>query len=106
MLKLSMLNVHPIPAFTDNYIWAIVYGNSCVVIDPGDSDPVFSFLKNMSIKSCFLGLGVGYSLKNFKLYSLNWIFPLFALQIIMLFFLNQSHETRHLKFYMRLKLLI
>ena len=50
MLKLSMLNVHPIPAFTDNYIWAIVYGNSCVVIDPGDSDPVFSFLKNNDLE--------------------------------------------------------
>jgi len=50
----------------------------------------FSFLKNISLISCFLGLGVGYSLKNFKLYSLNWIFPLFALQIIMLFFLNQT----------------
>ncbi len=50
----------------------------------------FSFLKNISLISCFLGLGVGYSLKNFKIYSLNWIFPLFALQIIMLFLLNQT----------------
>ena len=34
-----------IPAFTDNYIWAIVYGKSCIVVDPGDSDPVFSLKK-------------------------------------------------------------
>ena len=55
MLKLFMLNVHPIPAFTDNYIWAIVYGKSCIVVDPGDSDPVFSFLKKNDLElNCIL----------------------------------------------------
>ena len=49
MLKLFMLNVNPIPAFTDNYIWAIVYGNSCIVVDPGDSSPVFDFLKSNNL---------------------------------------------------------
>ena len=50
-----MLNVHPIPAFTDNYIWAIVYGKSCIVVDPGDSDPVFSFLKKNDLElNCIL----------------------------------------------------
>ena len=49
MLKLFMLNVKPIPAFTDNYIWAIVYGNSCIVVDPGDSSPVFDFLKSNNL---------------------------------------------------------
>ena len=41
-----MLKIIPLPAFTDNYIWAIVYGNSCVVVDPGDSSPVFDFLES------------------------------------------------------------
>ena len=55
MLKLFMLNVYPIPAFTDNYIWAIVYGKSCIVVDPGDSDPVFSFLKKNDLElNCIL----------------------------------------------------
>ncbi len=50
----------------------------------------FSFLKNVSLISCFLGLGIGYSLVKHKIYSINWIYPLLTLQIIMLFFLNQT----------------
>ena len=50
----------------------------------------FSFFKNISLLSCFLGLGIGYALKKYKIYSLNWIFPLLTLQIIMLYFLNQT----------------
>ena len=50
----------------------------------------FSFFKNISLLSCFLGLGIGYALKKHKIYSLNWIFPLFTLQIAMLYFLNQT----------------
>ena len=49
MLKLVVLKVIPIPAFTDNYIWTIVYGNSCIVVDPGESDPVLSFLEDHSL---------------------------------------------------------
>ena len=50
----------------------------------------FSFFKNISLLSCFLGLGIGYALKKYKIYSLNWVFPLFTLQILMLYFLNQT----------------
>ena len=50
----------------------------------------FSFLKNISLISCFLGLGIGYALKNYKIYSINWIYPLLTIQIIILFFLNQT----------------
>ena len=50
----------------------------------------FSFLKNISLISCFLGLGIGYALKNFKIYSINWIYPLLIIQIIILVFLNQT----------------
>ncbi len=38
--------VHPIPAFTDNYIWALIdtdAAEACVV-DPGDAAPVLEFL--------------------------------------------------------------
>ena len=50
MLKSRMLKIIPLPAFTDNYIWAIVYGNSCVVVDPGDSSPVFEFLESNNLE--------------------------------------------------------
>ena len=50
----------------------------------------FSYLKNISLLSCFLGLGIGYALKKYKIYSVNWIFPLLTLQIIMLYFLSQT----------------
>jgi len=38
------LSITPIPAFADNYIWAMVAGDSCVVVDPGDAAPVLKFL--------------------------------------------------------------
>ena len=50
----------------------------------------FSFLKNISLISCFLGLGIGYSLRIYKVFSLNWIFPLLFLQIVMVYFLSDT----------------
>jgi hydroxyacylglutathione hydrolase len=35
-----MLNVSPIPAFQDNYIWLITNNNHAVVVDPGAAAPV------------------------------------------------------------------
>lgn len=42
--------VHPIHARTDNYIWAICPNNTnqCIVVDPSNSEPVASFLKNQN----------------------------------------------------------
>lgn len=39
-----MTNIHPIPAFNDNYIWAISDGVHCVVVDPGQAAPVEAYL--------------------------------------------------------------
>lgn len=39
-----MLKVEPIPAFQDNYIWAIHDGQHAAVVDPGDAAPVEQFL--------------------------------------------------------------
>ena len=38
--------IHPIPAFTDNYIWAIHSSESkeLAVVDPGDAEPVLEYL--------------------------------------------------------------
>lgn len=39
--------IHPIPAFTDNYIWAMCDSdsNSACVVDPGDAAPVLDYLQ-------------------------------------------------------------
>ena len=50
----------------------------------------FSFLKNISLISCFLGLGIGYALRNKSLISLNWVFPLIVIQILTLYFFSQT----------------
>ncbi len=50
----------------------------------------FSFLKNISLISCFLGLGIGYALRNKSLISLNWVFPLIVIQILILYFFSQT----------------
>jgi hydroxyacylglutathione hydrolase len=41
-----MLEVSPIPAFDDNYIWLLRQGGStaCAVVDPGDAEPVLERL--------------------------------------------------------------
>ncbi|HEY5762841.1 MAG TPA: hydroxyacylglutathione hydrolase [Rhodocyclaceae bacterium] len=39
-----MIDIVPIPAFRDNYIWAICRGDEVVVVDPGDDAPVRKFL--------------------------------------------------------------
>ena len=39
-----MIEVTPLKAFTDNYIWALVSKESVYVVDPGDPNPVLDFL--------------------------------------------------------------
>jgi hydroxyacylglutathione hydrolase len=45
----TTLHITPIPAFADNYIWAMVAGSKCVVVDPGDAAPVINFLSERSL---------------------------------------------------------
>lgn len=47
-----MLNISPIPAFTDNYIWAIYNQNHCIIVDPGSSDEVLAFLQLHQLELC------------------------------------------------------
>lgn len=46
-----MLNVTPVRAFNDNYIWLIqsADGASAAIVDPGDARPVLSHLQNQAI---------------------------------------------------------
>ena len=41
----SNVAVHPIPAFTDNYIWCLHDNANAIVVDPGDAEPVLAFIK-------------------------------------------------------------
>jgi hydroxyacylglutathione hydrolase len=45
MNKNTLLQVWPIPAFDDNYIWCIHDGSSALVVDPGDATPVLRYLE-------------------------------------------------------------
>lgn len=50
---------------------------------------IFSYFKNVSLFSCFLGLGIGYSLGSRRLLATPLVLPLLALQII------PAHLLRH-----------
>ncbi len=39
-----MLEIFPIPAFDDNYIWLLHNGTDAIVVDPGDAMPVLAAL--------------------------------------------------------------
>ncbi len=45
----TLLQVWPIPAFDDNYIWCVHDGNSALVVDPGDANPVLEYLLNSGL---------------------------------------------------------
>ncbi len=49
MDKNTLLQVWPIPAFDDNYIWCIHDGRSALVVDPGDADPVLAYLNDQKL---------------------------------------------------------
>jgi hydroxyacylglutathione hydrolase len=44
-----MLEILPIPAFKDNYIWLIHDGQHAVVVDPGDAEPVIAALTQQDL---------------------------------------------------------
>lgn len=43
------IGIVPINAFTDNYIWCIQNNKHAVVVDPGDAEPVLSYLKSQNL---------------------------------------------------------
>ena len=48
--RMNNFEVTAIPAFSDNYIWAITRGEKyCAVVDPGDPQPVRDFLKRRGL---------------------------------------------------------
>jgi hydroxyacylglutathione hydrolase len=45
-----MVSIHAIPAFRDNYIWALDNGTEAAVVDPGDAAPVEAWLTKRGLK--------------------------------------------------------
>ena len=39
----------PLPAFTDNYIWMLHNGSNALVVDPGDARPVIDALRRLNL---------------------------------------------------------
>ena len=44
------MNILPLPAFTDNYIWLIEENGKATVVDPGDAKVVDSYLKENALQ--------------------------------------------------------
>ena len=44
-----MINIEPIKAFSDNYIWLVTTNEGSIVIDPGESKNTLDLLKNKQI---------------------------------------------------------
>lgn len=45
------INIQPIKAFKDNYIWAMINteNNTIAIVDPGDADPVIEFINQHDV---------------------------------------------------------
>ncbi|HEX5126139.1 MAG TPA: hydroxyacylglutathione hydrolase [Rhodocyclaceae bacterium] len=44
------MEIVPLSAFRDNYIWTLVEEDRCIVVDPGDAVPVLRFLRERSLR--------------------------------------------------------
>jgi hydroxyacylglutathione hydrolase len=44
------MNLLPLPAFTDNYIWLLHDGRRALVVDPGEPAPVFEALQRLGLQ--------------------------------------------------------
>ena len=49
------LNITPIPALTDNYIWLLTNGGiNCAVVDPGEAGPVLKVLEQKGLNLSYI----------------------------------------------------
>jgi hydroxyacylglutathione hydrolase len=44
------MNLLPLPAFDDNYLWMLHNGREAVVVDPGDATPVIAALDRADLQ--------------------------------------------------------
>jgi hydroxyacylglutathione hydrolase len=45
-----MLNIYPVRAFKDNYIWVIHNHHFAAIVDPGDASPVLAYLRQYNLQ--------------------------------------------------------
>ena len=48
-----MIHIHPVPAFSDNYLWVIHDGRHAAAVDPGDAQPVLDYLAANDLAGVF-----------------------------------------------------
>src|SRR4051812_17040734 len=46
------IEIVPVPAFQDNYIWVMRRGDQAAVVDPGDAQPVLDYLSAEHLRLC------------------------------------------------------
>jgi hydroxyacylglutathione hydrolase len=44
-----MLSVHPVRALKDNYVYLVVDGNNCAIVDPGEAGPVVAAIRDLEL---------------------------------------------------------
>lgn len=44
------MHIHPVRAFSDNYIWVLEEGTEAVVVDPGEAQGVLAYLKEKQLQ--------------------------------------------------------
>ena len=49
---MNLLEIIPLPAFEDNYIWVLRNGDNIAVVDPGDAQPVLDYLAETGTQLC------------------------------------------------------
>ena len=47
-----MIKIEAIPTFQDNYVWAIHNDQTAILVDPGEAEPILSWLANRNITAC------------------------------------------------------
>ena len=72
-----MLDLRPIPAFTDNYIWLLIFGDlQTVIVDPGDAKPALKAIRQAGLRPVGILIthnhwdhvsGIGELLKHFDI---------------------------------------
>ena len=48
-----MINIKPLKAYTDNYIWLLETNEEVSVVDPGDAKPVLDYLSKANKNTVF-----------------------------------------------------
>ena len=68
-----MINIEPIKAFSDNYIWLVTTNEGSIVIDPGESKNTLDLLRNKQINFSKFTIGIILFLMIFdcQLYYIN-----------------------------------